>query len=106
MNVVTEEEGFPAAVLIRALDPLHGLERMRSRRGEGVPLCAGPGRLAQALGIDGRLDGHRLERDPLLLLEGWGIQEANVGVSGRIGIREATEWPLRFFVRGHPELSR
>ncbi len=53
LNVVTEEVGFPAAVLIRALDPIVGVEEMRERRGGTAPLCAGPGRLTQALGVSG-----------------------------------------------------
>ena len=106
LNVVTEEVGFPSAVLIRALDPLEGMEEMRSRRGKSANLCAGPGRLTQALGVSGELDGHFFEEDPLKLLGGRQIPEVHVGTSGRIGVRHASDWPLRFFVRGHPEVSR
>jgi DNA-3-methyladenine glycosylase len=105
LNVVTEGKGFPAAVLIRALDPVVGLEHMRDRRGGREPLCSGPGRVGQALGISLALNHHRFSRDPLILSGGWEIPATLCGVSGRIGIREASDWPLRFYVRGHPEVS-
>ncbi len=105
LNVVTEELGFPAAVLIRALDPVGGLEHIRERRSGRDPLCSGPGRVGQAMGISAELNHHSLSRDPLILSAGWAIQENQVGVSGRIGIREASDWPLRFYVKGHPEVS-
>ncbi len=106
LNVVTEGAGFPAAVLIRALDPLEGLRSMEERREGRTPLCAGPGRLAQALGVSGALDGHPLHREPLTLRGGWPVSEREVEVSGRIGVRLASDWPMRFFLRGHPEVSR
>jgi DNA-3-methyladenine glycosylase len=106
LNVVTEEVGFPAAVLIRGLDPVMGVEDMRKRRCGVTPLCAGPGRLTQALGISGELDGHSFGREPLRLMAGWRIRKADVGVSGRIGVRHASDWPLRFFVQRHPGVSR
>lgn len=105
LNVVTGEVEVPAAVLVRAADPLTGAGRMLERRGGRTPLCAGPGRLGQAFGITGGLDGHKLDRDPLMVLEGWRVHTEDVGVSGRIGIREASEWPLRFYLKGHPEVS-
>ena len=105
LNVVTREEGFPAAVLLRAADPVEGFAHMRRRRGGKEPLCSGPGRLAQAFGVSGVLDGCSLARGSLALLEGWQIPDARIGISGRIGISKAKDWPLRFFVRGHPEVS-
>jgi len=106
LNVVTERVGYPSAVLVRALDPIRGLEKMRARRNRSTHLCAGPGRLAQALGVSGEMDGHPLGEDPLGLKTGWEVPEDLVGTSGRVGVRHASEWPLRFFVRGHPEVSR
>jgi DNA-3-methyladenine glycosylase len=105
LNVVTGEIGYPAAVLVRALDPVVGLDSMLDRRGGKTPLCSGPGRLAQALGVSGELDGHYLGEKPLELRTGWAVAEEDVGVSGRIGVGQARDWPLRFFVRGHPEVS-
>jgi DNA-3-methyladenine glycosylase len=105
LNVVTNREGFPAAVLLRGLDAIGGLDTMRARRGGREPPCSGPGRLTQALGISGELDGHPLERDPLWLFQGWLVPEEQVGVSGRVGISRAVDWPLRFFLRRHPAVS-
>ncbi len=106
LNVVTGPEGFPAAVLLRGMDPVRGLSVARERRGGREPLCAGPGRLSQALALSGDQDGHPLGSPPLELLEGWHIPEAAVGRSGRIGISRARDWPLRFFLKGHPQVSR
>lgn len=106
LNVVTEEVGFPAAVLIRALDPVVGIQHMIRRRGGRKPLCSGPGRLCEALGVSGALDGHSLRHPPLTLEEGWPVPEEEIRVSGRVGVRRASDWPLRFFVREHPEVSR
>jgi DNA-3-methyladenine glycosylase len=106
VNVVTGAEGDPQAVLVRALDPLDGRAEMAARRGGQSALASGPGRLCQALGITGALYGHDLARPPLEVRPGWGVPDADVGVSGRIGVRAAHDWPLRFFVRGHPEVSR
>jgi DNA-3-methyladenine glycosylase len=106
LNVVTEPEGFPAAVLIRGLAPLEGTGEMARRRGgRRHPLCAGPGRLAQALGVTGELDGHPLWKAPLTIGPCEETPDVPVGVSGRIGIRHATDWPLRFFLRGSPGVS-
>jgi DNA-3-methyladenine glycosylase len=106
LNVVTGPEGFPAAVLFRALDPLLGQEVMNRRRGGRLPLCSGPGRLCQALHVGGGLDGHDLRHPPLQLLRGWTVPEHRLGISGRVGVRRAAEWPLRFFLRGHEAVSR
>lgn len=106
LNVVSGEEGFPAAVLIRGVDPIVGVATVRDRRGGKEPLCAGPGRVCQALGITGALDGHLLTEPPLRLRTGWRFPDEHVGVSGRVGIRHAADWPLRFYLRGHPQVTR
>lgn len=105
LNVVTGSEGHPQAVLLRALEPREGHEIMARRRERPTELCSGPGRLAQALGVTGALDGHDLRRQPLRLSSGWSVPADRVGVSGRIGISRATEAPLRFYVRSHPSIS-
>jgi DNA-3-methyladenine glycosylase len=106
LNLVCEPEGRGAAVLLRALAPLSGLESMRARRG-GVGdrlLCSGPGRLTQALGVDGRHDGTPLDGRPLAVLARTGSVEV---VSGpRIGITRALDQPWRFGLAGSPHLSR
>jgi DNA-3-methyladenine glycosylase len=106
MNIVTGGEGDPQAVLIRALDPLAGEDEMARRRGGASGLASGPGRLCQALGITNALYGHDLSLPPLELRPGWRVPDESVGVSGRIGVRAAHDWPLRFFVRGNPAVSR
>jgi DNA-3-methyladenine glycosylase len=105
LNVVTGEEGFPAAVLLRGLDPIRGIEWVRMRRGGKEPLCAGPGRLGQGLGVTGALDGHPLVAPPLELLRGWQVRDEVVAVSGRIGVGKAANWPLRFYLLDHPQVS-
>lgn len=100
LNVVTGEVGFPAAVLIRGLDLVVGSETALQRRGGREPIGAGPGRLCQALGITGELDGHDLSCLPLELFRGWEVPDQAVVFSGRIGIRHAADWPLRFYLPG------
>lgn len=95
-----------SGVLIRALEPTAGLNRMSERRGtaELRRLCAGPGRLCQALGIDIRLDGHSLYRPPFALLSG--DRDVAVGAGPRIGISRGIETPWRFGLEGSRFLSR
>jgi DNA-3-methyladenine glycosylase len=106
LNVVTGAEGEGQAVLIRGLEPLTGVDVMRARRGPSGPVAAGPGRLAQALGVTGALYGHDLRDPPLELRPGWPVSPGEVGATGRVGVRKAPEWPLRFFVQGSSGVSR
>jgi len=106
LNVVTGPAGHARAVLLRGLEPLEGVDLMIARRGRSSDLASGPGRLCQALGVDGRLYGHDLRHPPLRVLPGWRVPEEDVQVTGRIGVRKAADWPLRFFVRGSPGVSR
>lgn len=106
LNLVTEAEGTGAAVLIRAIEPSHGLETMRERRGvaDDRLLCAGPGRLTQALGITGDLDGLPLGDAGLHV----GRRRAMPDVARvpRIGISQATDLPWRMVARESRFLSR
>ena len=97
-NVVTEHEGYPAAVLVRALDPVAGLATMARRRGTDTRrlLCAGPGRVCQALGITRATDGASLARGPVRITRPSRHEIAPCLVTGRIGISKAADWPLRF----------
>ncbi|MBU3078096.1 DNA-3-methyladenine glycosylase [Sphingomonas sp. XMGL2] len=99
-------DGIGSAVLVRALEPLAGLDIMQARRGglEPARLCSGPGRLCQALAIDRRLDGLPLDRPPFALLPATGAAEIAIGP--RIGITRGVETPWRFCLRGSPYLSR
>jgi len=111
LNVVTNERGFPAAVLIRAIEPVSGIETMRRRR--ALPPDApdpavgrGPGNLTRALGITGALDGHRLDQPPLIIARDSAIPQSAIAAGPRICISRATDWPLRFWVRGNAAVSR
>ena len=106
LNLVTEAEGVGAAVLIRALRPTHGLSAMRERR-MGMDdrlLCAGPGRLTQALAVTASIDGLDLVAAGMTVTAGEGELDV-VGVP-RIGISQATDLPWRMVARGSRFLSR
>jgi DNA-3-methyladenine glycosylase len=108
LNAVTETKDFPAAVLIRALEPLEGLHVMRERRGEMADrhLCAGPARLCEALGVTGALNGVSLQRGVLRIVEGEKPKAREIVTGPRIGITQAMDWPLRFYLEGSPWVSR
>jgi DNA-3-methyladenine glycosylase len=107
-NLVCQRVGLASAVLLRALEPLEGLEVMRRRRG-GVPdreLCSGPGKLTQALGILRELDGVKMAAGPVVVLQGDPISEHAIAATPRVGITKAADWPLRFHLAGSPWTSR
>jgi DNA-3-methyladenine glycosylase len=106
-NVVTDSEGVAGAVLLRALEPLEGLEIMEERRGTSDPLqlCSGPAKLCQALGMG------RSENGSSLLAEEFGIddddcQVPEVGRSTRVGLVAGADLPLRFYIKGTQFVSR
>jgi DNA-3-methyladenine glycosylase len=108
-NIVSGQEGQPEAVLIRAVEPLEGVELMRARRGHArapAELSNGPGKLCQAFGIDRALYGADLTKGVLYLADG---PRARIGRSARIGVDYAGEWaarPWRFFDADSPFVSR
>ncbi len=106
LNVVTDGEGTAAAVLIRALEPTHGLEAIRARRGvEDVRLlCSGPGRLCQSLGITGAHDGLPLDGPPFELHAR--TEPIEVVAGPRIGISQAVQVSWRYGLSGSGFLSR
>jgi DNA-3-methyladenine glycosylase len=106
LNVVCDVEGRPEAALIRALEPTTGLETMRARRGLDDPrrLCAGPGRLCQALRITREHDGLPLDESPFELRAA--ETPAAVVAGPRIGISVATSLPWRYAAAGSRYLSR
>ena len=109
INAVTRAEGLPSAVLIRALEPLEGVELMRRRRPKARSdreLTNGPGKLCAALGIDKRMNGLALQRHPVVIRGGRKVDDSDVVVTPRIGITRASDWPLRYCVRGNPFVSR
>jgi DNA-3-methyladenine glycosylase len=109
-NAVCEPEGVGAAVLIRALEPLEGLEVMRARRGpvRDADLCSGPGKLTQALGIDLKMNGTGLLGDGPIRIDpppaGRSAPRILTGV--RVGITKAAELPWRFAAADSPYVSR
>lgn len=117
VNVVADRAETPTACLIRALEPLRGLRRMRRNRSarplsRPLPerdLCSGPARLCQALEIDRRLDGLDLTRDPRLFLEpGRPPPRHRIVAAPRVGVAYAGEWalaPYRFYVEASPHVS-
>lgn len=108
LNFVCGLEGQGTAVLVRALEPLVGIEQMQARRGTETVrlLCAGPGRLAQALGVTGEHDGLSLSRPPFEIHRRQGSGKVEVAVGPRIGISRATTVPWRYGIAGSPFLSR
>ncbi len=109
-NVVTGPIGQGEAVLVRAVEPLEGLEFMRERRGyPGLDrdLTNGPGKLCQAFAIDRSLDGHMLWQEPIYLEENSSINEKiRIKATPRIGISVATDKKLRYIISGNNFLSR
>ena len=106
LNFVCESEGSASAVLIRAIEPLEGLAKMRRRRGlsDERLLCSGPGRLGEALGITHALNGLTLDRPPFELIARKTKPEIVTGV--RIGITKAAELPWRYGLAGSRFLSK
>jgi len=106
LNLVCEEEGTAAAVLLRALEPTEGIGRMRVRRRTDDPrlLCSGPGRLCEALAVTREHDGLALDRAPFELRAG--ARSVDVATAPRIGITRATELPWRYVLAGSRFLSR
>ncbi|MEC5161838.1 DNA-3-methyladenine glycosylase [Janthinobacterium sp. CG_23.3] len=106
LNVVCREEGHGAGVLIRAIEPLAGLAQMRSRRGlaDARLLCAGPGRLCQALAVDAGLNDMALDAAPFQLSAR--AETPDIVAGPRIGISKAVELPWRFGLAGSRFLSR
>jgi DNA-3-methyladenine glycosylase len=113
LNVVTQEADIAEAVLVRAAEPVKGIESMRRRRTKAKrdsDLLSGPGKLCMAMDIDRRLDGEPLDGDRLFLTSReTAIEESEIAVSPRIGVEgavTAAHWPLRFFLRGNRHVSR
>jgi DNA-3-methyladenine glycosylase len=106
LNFVCDEPDRAEAALVRALQPTHGLERMRAHRGVDAEraLCSGPGKLCQALGLTREHDGLALDEPPFELLARDGTPEIVTGP--RIGITRAAERTWRYALAGSPYLSR
>jgi DNA-3-methyladenine glycosylase len=109
LNLVAEPEGKPGCVLIRALEPLSGIEAMRSRRAKArrlADLASGPGKLTQAMAITRRQYGADVTRGSLTVRALKDEAPIQVVTTPRIGLTVCADWPLRFVVAGSPFLSR
>ncbi len=117
MNVVASVEGEPVAVLVRALEPVEGLELMYRNRGLAptappTSLCSGPGKLCQAMGITRAMTGRDMVVDETLFIErrrARPLPASRIVVTKRIGVAYAEEWadkPLRFYIRDNPHVSK
>ncbi len=111
LNAVCEEPGVGAAVLIRALEPVRGIVRMRERRAvhRREELCSGPGKLTAALGVELLHNDCDLTRGPVVIRpprESWLGRDHEVRTGPRIGITKAVELPWRFCVASNPHVSR
>lgn len=108
MNVVTEPEGIGAAVLIRAIEPVDGIDRMRALRGNSLSLTTGPARLCQAMAVDRAFDGENLVDSQRIWIEETSPEKHAPWVSrtsSRIGISQGQEKQLRWFVDGNRFVS-
>ena len=108
LNFVVEPDGVAGCVLIRAVEPLSGLELMRKRRPaarESRQLCSGPGKLTAALGITRALNGANVTRGREFVVRS-GPAPAEIVTGARIGITKCADWPLRFYEKGSRFVSR
>ena len=108
LNATTQKSGTPGAVLIRAIEPLEGIQFMRRRRPNAstTALTNGPGKLTKALGIDKSLNKIDLtEYGPLFITKGSG-EKPRIARSARVGIREGTNLPWRFYLSKNPYVSK
>ena len=109
LNLVAEPDGTPGCVLLRALEPVAGIERMRERRPRArrvEDLASGPGRLTLAMGITRTHNGVDVTRGPLVVRAPAVERPVEIAVATRIGIRHCAGSPLRFLVAGSPFVSR
>ncbi len=107
LNFVTEPAEQPAAVLIRALEPLFGIQMMQELRSVTSirQLTSGPGKLCQALAIDRTLNNEDLTGENLFVVHGAKILPEQTGESPRLGIKVATEFHWRYYIQGNPHVS-
>lgn len=113
-NVVTGKKGQGTAVLIRALEPIQGIDTMINNRfgrklkneKETFNLTSGPGKVCQAFSIDRTHSGTDLTGDKIFILDGEKIKSRDIWISKRIGITRSVDFPWRFFIKDNPYLSR
>jgi DNA-3-methyladenine glycosylase len=109
LNLIAEPAGKPGCVLIRALEPLEGIELMKSRRPAARSLhqiASGPGKLTLALGITRDQNGVDVTRGPITVHKTSSDRPVEIVTTPRIGITHCADWPLRFYLAGNPFVSR
>jgi DNA-3-methyladenine glycosylase len=109
INIVVGQKGIGEAVLIRAAEPVAGIEILQANRGitDIKKLTNGPGKLAQALGIfDTSLSGKILNKSSILLKSGDKLPKSQIIISPRVGITKAMDNPWRFYIKNNPYISR
>ena len=109
LNIVAEPDGVAGCVLIRALEPVVGMEMMRARRPTARrerDLASGPGKLTLALGITRAMNGVDITAGPLTVHEPAEARDFAIEASPRVGITQCADWPLRFTISGNPFVSR
>lgn len=109
LNLVAESAGVPGCVLIRALEPLAGIDRMRERRPAAKKvedLASGPGKLTLAMGITRALNGADVSRGALVVRQSPDAAPFEIAVTPRVGITKSSDRPLRFFIQGSPFISK
>lgn len=106
-NVVCGDEGFGSGVLVRAVEPIEGVEVMEERRGRaGLELSNGPGKACQALGIDASWSGHDLSRAPIRLMKQPQLSDDQIVSGVRIGISKAVHELRRYYIADNPYVSK
>jgi len=108
-NAVTRAKGLPSAVLVRAVEPVEGMDIMRRRRPRAHrdrDLTNGPGKLCLAMGITGSMNRQSLQRGSLVIRDYTSYPDSAVAITPRIGIRHAADWPLRWIVSGNEYVSK
>ncbi len=108
-NAVTRAKGLPSAVLVRAVEPVEGVDIMRRRRPRAHrdrDLTNGPGKLCLAMGITGSMNRQSLQRGSLVIRDYTSYPDSAVAITPRIGIRHAADWPLRWIVSGNEYVSK
>lgn len=106
-NIVVGEDGYGAAVLIRAVEPLAGIETMEQRRGKtGIEVTNGPAKLCQALGIGKTMNGHDLRSNELQLITQPSLAPSAITQTTRIGISRGKDVPWRFYITGNSFISK
>jgi DNA-3-methyladenine glycosylase len=107
LNVTAEKPGVAGAVLLRALEPLAGVEIMRAHgdRGPEARLLSGPGKIGRGFGLTLADNGRDFTRGPLGIAAGTPVPDAEIGVSKRVGISRAVDFPYRYFVKGSRSVS-